>query len=98
MTITKNQNGSALTVCVEGRLDTVTAPDLEKEIAAVADSVNELTVDFAKLDYISSAGLRVLLSTHKNFAKKGGMTITNVNETVMDIFDVTGFRDILTIK
>ncbi len=98
MTITKNQNGTTLTIGVEGRLDTVTAPELEKEIAAVADGVNELTVDFAKLDYISSAGLRVLLSAHKNFAKKGGMTITNVNETVMDIFDVTGFKDILNIR
>jgi len=98
MTITKSENGSALVLSVEGRLDTVTAPDLEKEIVAVSDSVNELTVDFTKLEYISSAGLRVLLSAHKNFAKKGGMTITNVNETVMDIFDVTGFKDILTIK
>jgi len=98
MTITKAQNGSALVLSVEGRLDTVTAPDLEKEIVAVEADVNELTVDFSKLDYISSAGLRVLLSAHKNFTKKGGMTITNVNETVMDIFDVTGFKDILNIK
>ncbi len=98
MTITKAQNGSALVLSVGGRLDTVTAPDLEKEIVAVEADVNELTVDFSKLDYISSAGLRVLLSAHKNFTKKGGMTITNVNETVMDIFDVTGFKDILNIK
>ena len=98
MTITKAQTGTKLSLGVEGRLDTVTAPELEKEITSVAENVNELTVDFAKLDYISSAGLRVLLSAHKNFAKKGGMTIINVNETVMDIFDVTGFKDILTIK
>ncbi|MBQ7158963.1 MAG: STAS domain-containing protein [Treponema sp.] len=98
MTITKAQNGTALTLAVEGRLDTVTAPELEKEIAENSAEANELVVDFTKLDYISSAGLRVLLSAHKNFAKKGGMTITNVNETVMDIFDVTGFKDILNIK
>ena len=97
MTITKTQNGSSVTMNVEGRLDTTTAPELDKEITALADA-NELTIDFEKLDYISSAGLRVLLSAHKTFSKKGGMTITNVNEIVMDIFDVTGFKDILTIK
>ena len=97
MTVTKTQNASSVTLSVEGRLDTITSPDLEKEIASISDA-NDLTIDFAKLDYISSAGLRVLLSTHKNFAKKGGMTIINVNETVLDIFDVTGFKDILNIK
>ena len=97
MTITKNKNGTSVTLSVEGRLDTITAPELEKETQALADAT-ELTIDFAKLEYISSAGLRVLLSTHKVFAKKGGMTITNVNEQVLDIFDVTGFKDILNIK
>lgn len=98
MTITKKENGTSLTLSVEGRLDTITAPELEKEIGAVSNSVEELVIDFAKLEYISSAGLRVLLSAHKVFAKKSGMTITNVNETIMDIFEVTGFKDILTIK
>ena len=97
MTITKTQNGSSVTMNVEGRLDTTTAPVLEKEISALSDA-NELTIDFAKLDYISSAGLRVLLSAHKTFSNKGGMTIINVNEIVMDIFEVTGFNDILNIK
>ena len=97
MTITKNQNGTAVTLCVEGRLDTITAPELEKEIQSISDAT-ELTVDFAKLEYISSAGLRVLLSAHKTYAKVGGMTIINVNETVLEIFDVTGFKDILNIK
>ena len=97
MTITKNQNGTAVTLSVEGRLDTTTAPALEQEIQALTDAT-ELTIDFAKLEYISSAGLRVLLSAHKAFAKKDGMTITNVNEQVLDIFDVTGFKDILNIK
>lgn len=98
MTITKTENGTSLTLNVEGRLDTMTAPELEKEISASTANVNELVIDFTKLEYISSAGLRVLLAAHKNFAKKGGMSITNVNETVMDIFDVTGFKDILVIK
>jgi anti-sigma B factor antagonist len=97
MTIAKKQNGTAVTLEVEGRLDTITAPDLEKEIQGLADAT-ELTVDFAKLEYISSAGLRVLLSAHKAFAKKNGLVITNVNETVLEIFDVTGFKDILNIK
>jgi anti-sigma B factor antagonist len=97
MTVTKNQNGTAVTLAVEGRLDTITAPDLEKEIQAISDAT-ELTIDFAKLEYISSAGLRVLLSAHKTFAKKGGMIIINVNETVLEIFNVTGFEDILNIK
>lgn len=98
MTITKKENGKSFTLCVEGRLDTLTSPELEKEINELSASAEDLVVDFAKLEYISSAGLRVLLSAHKLFAKKGGMTITNVNETVLDIFEVTGFKDILTIK
>ena len=98
MTITKSMNGKALFLAVEGRLDTVTSPDLEKEISQELESADSLTVDFTKLDYISSAGLRVLLSAHKNFTKKGGMVITNVSDTVMDIFVVTGFKDILNIK
>ena len=97
MTITKKQDASTVTLSVEGRLDTITSPDLEKEIASVADA-EELIVDFSKLEYISSAGLRVLLSAHKSFVKKGGLTITNVNETVLEIFEVTGFKDILNIK
>jgi anti-sigma B factor antagonist len=98
MTITKTENGSSLTLSVEGRLDTVTAPELEKEFSAISDSVTDLVIDFKNLDYISSAGLRVLLAAHKKFVKKGGMSIINPNETVMDIFEVTGFKDILSIK
>ena len=97
MTITKNENGPEVTLKVEGRLDTVSAPDLEKEIKSLTVA-NELTIDFEKLDYISSAGLRVLLSTHKEFTNKGGMTIINVNETVREVFEITGFSDILNIK
>lgn len=104
MTITKNLNGSTLTVALEGRLDTTTAPELEQALKESMDGVNELTLDFAKLDYISSAGLRVLLSAHKAMSKKGegsapgGMKVVNVNETVKEVFEVTGFADILNIE
>ena len=97
MTLTKNQSGTAVTLSVAGRLDTITAPDLEKEIQSLSEA-SSLEIDCTALEYISSAGLRVLLSAHKAFAKKGGMTITNVNEPVLEIFDVTGFKDILNIK
>ncbi|MBQ8953678.1 MAG: STAS domain-containing protein [Clostridia bacterium] len=98
MTITKTQNGTALNIALEGRLDTTTAPELEKELNGSLDSVNELTLDFEKLDYISSAGLRVLLSAHKIMSRKGGMKVTHVNEIVKEVFEVTGFSDILTIE
>ncbi len=97
MTITKNQNGNACTLSIEGRIDTITAPDLEKEIQAVSGA-ESLVIDCAKMDYISSAGLRVLLGGHKAFAPKGGMTVTNVNDSVREIFEVTGFQEILNIK
>ncbi len=97
MTINKQQNGAALTLALEGRLDTVTSPELENELKAL-DGVDTLTLDFSKLDYISSAGLRVLLSAHKQMSAKGGMKVTNVNEIVREVFDVTGFADILTIE
>ena len=98
MTITKQLNGDALTIALEGRLDTITAPDLEKELKDSLDGVNALTLDFAKLDYISSAGLRVLLSAHKALSRKGGMKVTHVSEIVNEVFEVTGFADILTIE
>lgn len=98
MTITKNANGNALEVAVEGRLDTMTAPELEASLKESLGTAETLTLDFSKLDYISSAGLRVLLSAHKTMAGKGGMKVTNVNEIVREVFDVTGFSDILTIE
>ena len=97
MKINKPLNGSALTLAVEGRLDTTTAPELEQEIKAL-DGVETLTMDFAGLDYISSAGLRVLLSAQKQMSKRGGMKVVNVSELVMEVFEVTGFSDILTIE
>ena len=98
MTIAKTQNGSALTLALEGRLDTVTSPELEKGLKASMGGAESLGLEFSKLDYISSAGLRVLLSAHKAMSGKGGMKVINVNEVVQEVFDVTGFADILTIE
>ena len=97
MTIKKELKGKELAVELEGRLDTITAPELETELKDSLDGVEKLTLDFSKLEYISSAGLRVLLSTQKRMKAQGEMTVSNVNETIMEIFEVTGFNDILTI-
>ena len=98
MKINSNMNGTTLEIALEGRLDTTTAPELELALKADMDKANALTMDFSKLDYISSAGLRVLLSAHKAMRAKGGMKVTNVNEIVKEVFDVTGFADILDIE
>ena len=98
MMIFQEKNGSALTVTLEGRLDTTTAPALENTLKGSLDGVSELTLDFAGLEYISSAGLRVLLSAQKIMNRQGGMKLKNVNETIMEIFEVTGFSDILTVE
>lgn len=98
MNINKTQNAGTMNIAVVGRLDTTTAPQLEAELKASLDGVTELILDFEKLDYISSAGLRVLLSAQKVMMKKGSMKVTHVNETVMEIFEVTGFSDILDIE
>jgi len=90
------ENGAAV-FALEGRLDTVTAPELEQALKEALDGVNELTLDFEKLEYISSAGLRVLLSAQKTMSKQGEMKVVHVNEAIMEIFEVTGFSDILTI-
>ncbi len=97
MKINKNQEGSVLNVAIEGRLDTTTAPTLEEELQGKLDGISELNFDFANLEYISSAGLRVLLSVQKLMNKQGMMQIKNVNADIMDVFDITGFTDILTI-
>ena len=98
MTITKHQNGTNLEIALEGRLDTTTAPELEAELNQSMPGAESLTLDFAKLEYISSAGLRVLLSAHKVMAQKGGMKVIRANEIVTEVFEVTGFADILTIE
>ena len=98
MTIEKHQDGSALTLAPEGRLDTITSPELEKALKESLDGVSELTLDFEKLDYISSAGLRVLLTAQKTMNRQGSMKIVHVCETILEIFEVTGFSEILTIE
>lgn len=98
MNITKNAEGSKLTVALEGRMDTTTAPKLEAELKASLNGVTELVIDLAALKYISSAGLRVLLSAQKVMNRQGSMVIRNANPDLMEIFEVTGFCDILTIE
>ena len=98
MTINAKMNGTTLEIALEGRLDTMTAPELEAELQKDMDGADSLVMDFSKLDYISSAGLRVLLSAHKAMSSKGGMKVTHVNEIVQEVLDVTGFSDILTIE
>ena len=98
MNIQQEKNGNKLTVALEGRLDTMTAPELEAALKEALNGVEELTFDLAKLEYISSAGLRVLLSAQKTMNRQGSMTVKNANEIIMEIFDVTGFADILTIE
>ena len=98
MTIEKNLNGTELTVTITGRLDTTTAPQLEAEFKQSINGIEKLVLDFANLEYLSSAGLRVLLAAQKAMNKQGEMVIRNVNQTVNEIFEVTGFIDILTIE
>jgi anti-sigma B factor antagonist len=98
MTIQKNQNEKALTIALEGRLDTTTAPELEAVLNDALAGVEELTFDFEKLDYISSAGLRVLLAAQKTMNRQGSMKVIHANEMILEIFEVTGFADILTVE
>lgn len=98
MNITEKSNGNQLCIFLEGRLDTTTAPQLEKVLAGRLEGVTELVFDMSALDYLSSAGLRILLGAQKQMNKQGNMKVMNVNETIMEIFEVTGFSDILTIE
>ena len=98
MMIEKTKNGSALLIALSGRLDTMTAPDLEAELKDGLEGIEELTFDLDKLDYISSAGLRVLLSAQKTMNRQGSMKVQHPNEVIAEIFEVTGFTDILTIE
>ncbi len=97
MEISKKSQGSSLEIAVAGRLDT-TAPLLEAELKRSIDGVTELYFDFAALEYLSSAGLRVLLAAQKVMNKQGKMVIRNVNETISEVFEITGFSEILTIE
>ena len=98
MTIEKKINQDAVTLIVSGRLDTQTAPELEKELDSVLADIKELTFDFANLEYVSSAGLRVILKAQKAMNAQGSMKLTGVNDSIMEVFDITGFLDILTIE
>ena len=98
MQINKQLNGTNLTLEIEGRVDTTTAPALEAELKqSVTSAVQNLVLDFSKVEYISSAGLRVLLAAQKVMKKQGAMTVQHVNDVIMEVFEVTGFSDILTI-
>ena len=98
MNINANKAGSKLTISLDGRLDTTSAPQLEGVLRETLRGVTELEMDFASLAYISSAGLRVLLSAMKLMKKQGSMVVRNVNDTVMEVFEITGFADMLTIE
>lgn len=98
MDIQKTVENKKLTIVLSGRLDTTTAPQLEEEMKASVDGIEELYFDFAELEYISSAGLRVLLTAQKIMNAQGKMVIRNVNETISEVFEITGFADILTVE
>ncbi|MCR5490841.1 MAG: STAS domain-containing protein [Bacilli bacterium] len=98
MTITKKQNGSELLVELSGRLDTITAPEFNKFLTENLSGIKTLIIDLGKVDYVSSAGLRVLLLAHKTMAEEGQLIIRHVIKDVMDIFTMTGFNEIFTIE
>ena len=98
MTIQKTKDGTTLTIALEGRLDTTTSPQLEGELRTAVDGIKELVFDLSNLDYVSSAGLRVLLAAQKVMNRQGSMVIRSVKPEIMEIFDVTGFTDLLDIE
>ena len=98
MTIEKKINQEAVTLIVSGRLDTQTAPELENELDSILSGIKELTFDMTNLEYVSSAGLRVILKAQKAMNAQGSMKLTGVNDSIMEVFDITGFLDILTIE
>ena len=98
MEIIKEKNGTAVTMSLQGRLDTATAPQMEAELKKDMEEVTRLILDMRELEYLSSAGLRVILNAQKMMVKRGGMVVRHVNETIMEVFELTGFSDILTIE
>ena len=98
MTIEKKLNGESATLVVVGRLDTVSAPELEKEVDGIVNGLKDLTFDMTGLEYVSSAGLRVILKAQKIMNAQGSMRLIGVNDSIMEVFDITGFLDILTIE
>ena len=97
LNITKTTEGGAVTVLLEGRLDTTTAPQLEAELQDATDGIDELTLALSALEYVSSAGLRVLLSAQKRMSRRGGMKVAGANKSVREIFEITGFDNVLTL-
>ena len=98
MKILKKQDGTTLEIALEGRLDTITAPELDQELKNSLCGITELILDFENLEYLSSAGLRVLLTAHKQMTTQGSMVVRNVSEIVQEVLEVTGFTSILTIE
>ena len=98
MTIEKKINGESVTLIVSGRLDTQTAPELESQLDEVLSELKDLTFDMTNLEYVSSAGLRIILKAQKAMNVQGSMKLTGVNDNIMEVFDITGFLDILTIE
>ena len=98
MELSKNKTGSTLVISMSGRLDTVSAPQLDEELKASIGGATELILDLSNLEYMSSAGLRILLSAQKTMNHQGKMIVKNVNDTIMEIFEVTGFTEILSIE
>jgi len=98
MKIVSNRDGSVLVLALDGRLDTLTAPELESALAASLEGIDALTLDFSKVDYVSSAGLRALLGAQKRMAKQGRMKLTNVDDGVMEVLRMTGFTEVLTVE
>ena len=98
MTIHQSREADKIILTIEGRLDTMTAPELEKTMDDILDGVSELVLDMTQLEYVSSAGLRVLLKAQKQMDRQGKMALTGVNESIMEVFEITGFADILTFE
>lgn len=98
MQINYTKETSKLIIAPEGRIDTLSAPEFEKKVGEIIDGVSELVLDMAKVEYVSSAGLRVILKVQKLMLRQGKMKLTNVNESVMEVFEITGFSDILDIE
>ncbi|MCR4805153.1 MAG: STAS domain-containing protein [Clostridia bacterium] len=98
LTINKTMKDGQIILALGGRLDTITAPDLEQAVKALPEDAQSLVLDMENLEYISSAGLRVLLTAHKRMGGREGMKVRNVNETIMEVFELTGFSDVLAIE